>query len=308
MVGCCKTTEKLVRDKAFHTDTFLLVLDQYMAFGEKQMLAYRRDTETLIGLLRTFSPCQTIGLPPRKKVEQGRTLKVPVKTEAIPKTPEDYRSAIDQSRDARQHRKNLFKVGLAKMGNNSNGARKLKGERLETAKQQLAFNTRRYIRKSMKGMRIVQDMSLPLSRGDEFDPDSNDEDDMLRKVNEGHFPWVIHANCCFSEQFPNDNREKKHLYRSKPLLTFFVGSEAASEKFEQALSEGKYEIKVTSKPKEYMADFVLPESRTKKPKGKPQKLNDLKRKLEEKRIARRRKNGEEMPPTFKKPRLNTPIA
>jgi len=76
------------------------------------MLAYRRDTETLIGLLRTFSPCQTIGLPPRKKVEQGRTLKVPVKTEAIPKTPEDYRSAIDQSRDARQHRKISSKSAL----------------------------------------------------------------------------------------------------------------------------------------------------------------------------------------------------
>ncbi|CAB9513721.1 hypothetical protein SEMRO_608_G174850.1 [Seminavis robusta] len=122
------------------------------------------------------------------------------------------------------------------------GSRPLSIRQMDDAK------TRRKLCELERPMSMLQRMSLPVSRTDDFDPNKKSHKQMKQKAK--NWPSVIHGCFTLSDKLPNEDGHNGDDLQGPRKLTFWTGSKHSSRRMKRWLmnDDEKYDI-------EYVADF-----------------------------------------------------
>jgi len=102
------------------------------------------------------------------------------------------------------------------------------GARPTKAIHQVDAKTREKLEALQKPMEVLQAMTLPFYRSDEYKPPAHENDTPQEAIQQSHWPWVIHGSFCFTNQKPNDDAAKQANYLARPQLNLWVGSRDAA--------------------------------------------------------------------------------
>ena len=78
-------------------------------------------------------------------------------------------------------------------------------------------------------MELLQHMSLPITRSDDYVAPDDSDDESQSVVNQQGWPWMIHSLSCYTQVKPNKDGGKNRAFRKKPEYHIWAGSEAAAQ-------------------------------------------------------------------------------
>ena len=177
------------------------------------------------------------------------------------------------------------------------------GMRPTKAIHQIDAKTREKLEALQKPMEVLQAMTLPFYRSDEYTPPANENDIPQEAIQQSHWPWVIHGSFCFTNQKANDDAAKQATHLARPQLNLWVGSRDAAghvaKHFRDMKKEGYkgFKVNIHSSFDSYYDSFRSDSGRNKPAPPRPETPKEKKAPPKEKKAPPKEKKA---PPKEKK--------
>ena len=114
-------------------------------------------------------------------------------------------------------------------GNCSPAKARKTGDKPITSRQLFDSINRKKLKACRGTMELLQHMSLPIKRSDEYVAPEDSDDELQSIVDQQGWPWMIHSLSCYTQLKPNDDGAKAGDFLNTPECHIWAGSEAAAE-------------------------------------------------------------------------------
>ena len=147
------------------------------------------------------------------------------------------------------------------------------GDKPKTTKQLFDAINRKKLKACRQTMEVLQHMSLPLKRSDEYVPPDDSDDESQSVVDQQGWSWMIHCLSCYTQVKPNDDGGKnKKKFLSMPEYHMWAGSEAAAEHLRLSFAPVKaFKIIVHTSFDDYFEAFRSESAKTKEAPPRPER-------------------------------------